>query len=96
MPDLLRKSILFGLGAIHLTKEKVEEFVNNLVKDNNLTEEEGKKLVQEVLDRTSEYKDKQYDSIRKTVEEVLKEMGVATKKDIDDLAAKIRVEKKEE
>jgi polyhydroxyalkanoate synthesis regulator phasin len=89
MPDLLRKSILFGLGAIHLTKEKVEEYVNTLVKENNINEEEGKKIVQEVLDKTNEYKNKQYDSIKKVVEDVLREMGVATKKDIDDLASKI-------
>lgn len=92
MPDLLSKSILFGLGAIHLTKEKVEEYVNTLVKENNINEEEGKKIVQEVLDKTNEYKNKQYDSIKKVVEDVLREMGVATKKDIDDLASKIKKE----
>jgi len=47
--DVVKKSILFGLGAVYLTKEEVEKFIKSLEKDGKITPTEGKKVVREVL-----------------------------------------------
>ncbi len=89
MPEILRKSILFGIGSAYLTKEKVEAFVNELVSTNNLNAEEGKKIAQEALDKLNEYRVKQEADLKTLLTNVLTDAGVATKKDISDLSGKI-------
>jgi polyhydroxyalkanoate synthesis regulator phasin len=44
MLDLLKKTILTGIGIASMTKDKVEELAKKIVKETKLSEEEGKKL----------------------------------------------------
>lgn len=90
MQDVVKKAFLMGLGAVALTKEKAEEFVEDLKKNKNITPEEGKKLVQQMLDKSGEYKQKVRKEIRKQVKKVVSEMGVATKEDIDKLRKEMK------
>lgn len=45
----LRKIGLFGIGVIALTQERLEEFVQEMVKKGEMNREEGKLFVIEVL-----------------------------------------------
>jgi len=87
--DILRKMGLFGIGVISLTKEKVEELSRELIQKGDLTQEEGKKFVHEVLSE----KEKQVKVIEKQVNEKVQEFinksGIVTKKDIQALEKKI-------
>jgi polyhydroxyalkanoate synthesis regulator phasin len=87
--DVVKKSILFGLGAAVLTKEEIEDFVKDLQKDKDLTPEEGKKVVKEVIAEAEKRLKKPNEAFKKSVEstvkDVMKGLGVATKKDLDAL-----------
>lgn len=93
--EILRKMSLFGIGVFSLTKEKVEELSQEMVKKGELTQDEGKKFVQEVLSE----KEHQLKDVEKQVNDKVKDFidksGVVTKKDIQALEAKIEeLEKK--
>ena len=47
--DMLRKSVLLGIGLGALTKEKVEKYVKRLQREGHLDVGEGKKLAREML-----------------------------------------------
>lgn len=90
MLDIVKKSILFGLGTYDLTREKVEEFVERLKKEDKITPEEGRKLVDDVWADLS--KDaKQYEKkTRALIKDILDELGVATKSDIESLKKSLK------
>ena len=44
MIELLKKGILTGIGLASLTKEKIERFGKDLIKQGHLSEIEGKEL----------------------------------------------------
>ena len=93
--DILRKMGLFGIGVISLTKEKVEELSRELIQKGDLTQEEGKKFVHDVLSE----KEKQVKDIEKQVndkvQEFINKSGIVTKKDTQALEKRIEeLEKK--
>ncbi|MCX9015364.1 MAG: phasin family protein [Candidatus Methanoperedens sp.] len=95
MSENLRKMGLFSIGVISLTKEKVEELSKEMIKRGEITQEEGRKFVQDILKE----KERQVKDIEKQVNEkvndFIKKSGVVTKKDIQALEKKIdELEKK--
>jgi len=95
MSDLIKKTILTGLGLASLTKEKAENLVKDLIKEGEVSEGEGSKLVKELLEKMEDNKKTMEKKIEKTVCDVLKKMNIPNRKDITDLSSKIeKLEKK--
>ncbi len=95
MSDLIKKTILTGLGLASLTKEKAENLVKDLIKEGEVSEGEGSKLVKELLKKVEDNKKTMEKKIEKTVCDVLKKMNIPNRKDITDLSSKIeKLEKK--
>jgi polyhydroxyalkanoate synthesis regulator phasin len=89
MLDLARKVLLAGIGAVALTQEEIEKFVNRLVERGEVAEKDGKKLVGDVMERRKKQAKRAEDEMDKRVEEILGHMNVPTKADIEGLSAKI-------
>ena len=53
--SIMKKIGYMGLGAFLYTSEKAEEIVRELIENNELTEEEGQKFFQELLQKTLFY-----------------------------------------
>ena len=49
MKDLIKKSLLMGIGAASLTKEKVDKLLDEFVKRKAITTKDGKWLAKQVL-----------------------------------------------
>lgn len=49
MIDLIKKSLYAGIGAVVLTKEKIQEMTRRLVEDGKITREESEKLAEEMV-----------------------------------------------
>jgi len=94
MNKFLKNTILIGLGAAQYSKDKIEELVKSLVEEENLNPEEGKKMVQEMIEKAQSYRDTQTKEIKKMVSDAVKELGLATKNDIDALEKKLKPAKK--
>jgi polyhydroxyalkanoate synthesis regulator phasin len=83
MEEAVRKAFLFGLGVVALSKEKAEAFVKDLKENKNVTPEEGKKLVNEMMKKSNDFMARVRKDIRKQVRKAVSEMGVATKEDLE-------------
>jgi len=68
MIEFLKKSAFLGLGFAAITKEKIEELSKKIIDEKNLSEDEGRKLADE-LHREAEIAKK---SIESLVEEFVK------------------------
>ena len=89
MSEMIRKMGLFGVGVISLTQEKAEEFTQEMIKKGEISREEGKKFVRDILsEKEKQVKDLE-DKINENVENVMKKSGVVMKSDISALEKKI-------
>ncbi len=89
MSDMFKKMGLFGIGILTLTQEKIEEFSQEMIKKGEISREEGKKFVKEVLsEKEKQLKDIE-EKINEKVRENLKKSGVVMKSDIEALERKI-------
>ncbi len=86
---LAHKVLLAGIGAVALTQEEVERFVGKLVERGEIAEQDGKKLVGDVMERRKKEAKKAEGELDKRLEDLLDRMNVPTKSDIDALSVKI-------
>lgn len=91
--EAARKVLLAGIGALALSKQEIEEFVERLVERGEIAEGDGRKLVNEVLDKRSKQARRSAKraekGLDKRMEELLHSMNVPTKADIDKLSRKV-------
>ncbi len=89
MNNLIKKTILTGLGIASLTKEKAEKLVKDLIKEGEVSEGEGSKFVKELLDRVENNKKALEKQTEKIVHNVLKTLNIPSRKDIVGLNNKV-------
>jgi len=89
MSDMFRKMGLFGIGVISLTQEKVEEFSQEMIKKGELSREEGKKFVNELLSQREKQIQELENKINERVKETFEKSGVVMKSDVIALEKKI-------
>ncbi|HFD38604.1 MAG TPA: poly(hydroxyalkanoate) granule-associated protein [Anaerolineae bacterium] len=86
---LARKVLLAGVGAVVLTQEEIEKVINRMVERGEIAEQDGRKLLREVMDKRKKEAKKAEDEMDRRIEEILARLNVPTKSDIDALSAKI-------
>ncbi len=89
--DVTRKVLLASIGAVALTQDEIEKFVDKLVERGELAEKDGKKLVREVMDKRQKEAKSTNEEMSKRVEDILDRLNVPTKSDIEALGDKIAV-----
>jgi len=94
MIDLLKKTIWLGAGLVMMTKEKIEAAVAELIKKGQLSEKEGNELVAELIARSLTAKKELGEKIDNMITETLKKLNIPTRKDLEELKARLeRLEK---
>lgn len=89
MSDFLKKGFLLGLGAAVSGKEKLDNKLQEMVEKNELTQEQARTVMQNFIDKgemkADEWNTKQYEQ----TQQIAKDLGLATKEDINDLETRI-------
>ena len=86
MFEQLRKLAMIGIGGTALAVDKVAEYVDELVKQGKLSVDEGKKLTEELIQNK---KKEASNEEREEIEEILLDMNLAQRKDIEALETRI-------
>lgn len=89
MSNFIRKSILMGFGLVSLSREKAEEFMDDLVKRGEISEKEGRETVDEMIKKSKEMKKDLSKSVDKAVKDALKTMNVVSRDEFDKLKKKV-------
>jgi len=94
MIDLIKKTMMAGIGLALKTRDEVEDLVKDLVKKSSMNEQEGKKFLDELLSRYDEAKVKMEERVEKMVKDFLKKADVVTGDELKALKKEIRELKK--
>ena len=89
MIELIKKAFYTGLGAAELTREKVEDLARELADKGKVSDNEIKKFVDEMLDKSQERKEQLMKQFEKMIEDVMKKMNLATREDLDSLEKRL-------
>lgn len=90
MFDLVKKSMLAGIGLALKTWDEVEDMVRELQKKGELSETEGRKFLEEVQKRYEETQGKLEKRVEQTVKDFLKKTSIVTTEELKELKKEIR------
>lgn len=89
MTDIISKVINLGFGALIVTKENVEELIDEMVKKGEIRKEEAKAQVNELLKKVSSSKQEVVSMIEKIVENVLHKLDIPTRNELQQMQKKL-------
>lgn len=91
--EMTRKILLASIGAVALTQEEIEKFVNKLIERGEIAERDGRKLIKDVMEKrrkkTEEVRAETEEQVDNRLSDVLGRMNIPSKSDIDALNVKI-------
>jgi polyhydroxyalkanoate synthesis regulator phasin len=89
MIDLIKRTLLTGVGLAVMTKDKVEELGKDLVSQAKLSEHEGKEFIDSLL-KQSETARKDFETrINSAVQKAVSTLNLASKDEVARLSAKV-------
>lgn len=89
MFETIKKSLLAGLGAAVVTKEKIENITRKLAEEGKITTEEAEKLSKDLIESGSKQWEDMQDRISATVKKALEGLDLCTKQDFAALAGRV-------
>lgn len=89
MLDILRKTILFGMGVASMTSEKMEKFVDEMVKKEEISEKEGRELVDDLIARSKKARQDFEKQVDKAVANTLERFNIPQRNELDRIWARI-------
>lgn len=89
MSDFVKKALCLGLGTISITKEKIQENVNEMIKQGEITSQEGAKVLDMLLERGRKNKEDIEVFLQNKLDEALAKTNLAHKNEIDELKAQL-------
>lgn len=90
MKDLLKKTILTGIGIASMTKDKIEDIATKIAEQSKLSKEEGEKFVKDILKESDNAKKNLETQVDKLVANTLKKLNIPKREDIENLEKRIK------
>jgi len=95
MHTLIERSFLAGVGLLSMTHDKAQKIVDELTQRGEVKKDDAKDWVEQLIHRGEEERQTVRKLIHDEVKNALDELGLATKEDIQELAAKGKARNKE-
>jgi len=89
MKESIRKLGLIGAGLWAVTEDKINDLVKELVDKGDISKEEGKKVIQDMLDERKKQKLDLEKKISEKIQESISKADVFAKKDMHELQSRI-------
>ncbi|MBU1206537.1 MAG: phasin family protein [Proteobacteria bacterium] len=89
MFEFIKKAIFIGAGLASMTAEKIEEAVEEIVKKGEISEKQGKELIQDLKEKSGKAKKDLGERIDKVVHDTLQKLNIPTRTEVEELRARI-------
>jgi polyhydroxyalkanoate synthesis regulator phasin len=89
MEDLFKKFIYTGVGLVAMTAEKLQEAVEDMVDDGKLSKEEGRKVMDDLLDKTESKKEEFEERLKSFTQKIIEGFNLPTRSEINTLSERI-------
>ena len=90
MRDVLAKMLSLGLGIVAVSKEQVEKVVDELVKKGEMAPAEARRMVDEMLERGREERERLGEVIRNQIRKSLTELDLVSREELLTLLQRIQ------
>jgi len=94
MLNIIKKSMLTGIGLALIAKDEVEDLAKELVNKGKMSENEGTKFLEDLQKRYDETQQKLEEKVQKAVKDFMKKADVVTGDELKGLKKEIRELKK--
>lgn len=94
LSEMLKKTILTGIGLALVAKDEMEELAQEFEKKMGMSEQDGKKFLSELQDKYEDAQQKLEERVEKAVKDVLKKADIVTGEELKALKKEIRDLKK--
>jgi polyhydroxyalkanoate synthesis regulator phasin len=94
MLDFIKKSMLTGIGIAMKTKDELEEWVKEIVKKGEMSENEGQSFLDDIKRKSKEAQKDLEEKIESKFKELLKKADIATRDEVSELKNEIEELKK--
>ncbi len=81
--DFIKKSLLTGIGLACLTTEKIDDLGKRIVKEAEVSREEGEKFIKDLHKQSDEARSRLKKQIQETVKKTLTELNLPTRDEYD-------------
>lgn len=89
MEDLFKKFVYTSVGLVSASVEKMQSTVAKLVDEDKISQDEGKKIVDDLLSTTESKRTEFEGKLKSVIEDVMTRMNFATQSQIQDLEARL-------
>ena len=86
---MLKEFLHVGLGSVVVVKEKIEEELKILQEKGKINSTDAKSFIESITKKGEEEDEKLKAKLKEMLKEAIEELGVATKKDLEDLKSKL-------
>jgi len=86
----MAKMINLGLGAISLTKERAEHYIDEMVEKGELSREDAKQTLEDVMKKGEEQRSEVRKMIQEEMDDWKSKLGIVTRAELDKLAERIK------
>ncbi len=90
MENIIRKALYTGVGFVTIATEKVQDTVSNLVDNGKLSEEEGKKIVDDLISDIESKKEDFEGKVNSLVNKIVNTIDLPSRNDFSTLKARIK------
>jgi polyhydroxyalkanoate synthesis regulator phasin len=94
MLNILKKSMLTGIGLALIAKDEVEDLAKELVNKGKMSENEGTKFLEDLQKRYDETQKKLEEKVQRAVKDFMKKADVVSRDELKGLKKEIRDLKK--
>jgi polyhydroxyalkanoate synthesis regulator phasin len=94
MLNIIKKSMLTGIGLALIAKDEVEDLAKDLVNKGKMSENEGTKFLEDLQKRYDQTQQKLEEKVQKAVKDFMKKADVVTGDELKGLKKEIRELKK--
>jgi polyhydroxyalkanoate synthesis regulator phasin len=89
MAGLIEKSLLAGLGALTMTRDRVVKFVNEMAQEGEVKQEEVPDIVDKLVARGEEEREALRNMVHDELDKRKVKMPLVSRRDIEELSQKI-------
>ncbi|MFH1833556.1 MAG: hypothetical protein ABH877_00910 [bacterium] len=88
--DLIERTFLLGMGAAALTKDRVQELVEEFVRRGQISGEEGRDMADRLVSRSREEARSVLKRADSSLQGAYRDMGLVTKRELEDMDFRLR------
>ena len=88
--DIIERTLLLGIGAAALTKDRVQAVVDDFIRRGQLSRDEGREVVDNLTERSKEEARSVRRRLDSSLQSTYREIGLSSRKDLEDLDFRLR------